>query len=256
MSHKPTNQDDNHLILEVIQESINIATHLELLNWLNGKFQTILPHDILISAWGDFSLALIDTDVVTLDPMIRSGNIGNIKLAPKIIELFKLWQLNQYKPLILNIEDNFFGFENLTLSNSIEQVQIRKLLKLKIALLHGVKDNRGRDDCLYILLSEHSMPVNSKMAMPMLMPHIDCALRRIDQLQVKEEEVEISKKLSYRECEIMNFVKEGKTNDEIALILEISMFTVKNHLQRIFTKLGVTNRSQATNKFISIRDRD
>jgi len=255
MSDKPTNQDDNHLIIEVIQESINITTHFELMNWLNGKFQTILPHDILVSAWGDFSLALIDTDVVTLDPMIRSGNIGNIKLAPKIIELFNLWQVNQHKPLILNIEDNFFEFENITHLKSIEQAQIRQLKKLKIALLHGVKDNRGRDDCLYILLSENTIPFESKPSLEFLMPHIDCALRRIEQLQIEAEDIVISKQLTLRECEIMNYVKEGKTNDEIAMLLDISIFTVKNHLQRIFNKLGAINRLQATNKYMSIRDR-
>jgi transcriptional regulator EpsA len=255
MSHKTTNQDDNHLIIEVIQESINVSTHFELLNWLHGKFQTILPHTILVSAWGDFSLALIDTDIVTPDPMIRSGNIGNNKFTPKIIELFNLWRSNQDKPLILNIEDNFFEFESSIKFKSTDKAQIDQLKKLKIALIHGVKDNRGRDDCLYILLSEHAMPLASKTSIAMLMPHIDCALRRIEQLRIEEEKIDISKQLSHRECEIMNFVKEGKTNDEIAVLLDISMFTVKNHLQRIFNKLGASNRSQATNKFMSIRDR-
>jgi len=44
-------------------------------------------------------------------------------------------------------------------------------------------------------------------------------------------------------------VRKGKTNQEIALILQISLFTVKNHLQRIFRKLDVLNRAQAVGKF-------
>lgn len=255
MSLKSYNQKDNHLMVEVIQESINVSTHFDLLNWLHGKSQTILPHDILLSAWGDFSLGLIDTDIVTPDPIIRCGNVNNVKLTPKIIELFQLWQSNKNKPLLINIEDNFFEFKNLDNKKNSNNNGICKLKKLKIALLHGVKDNRGRDDCLYILLSEKSIPLESKQAIAILMPHIDCALRRIDQLQVEEEVIDISKQLSNRECEIMDFVKEGKTNDEIASLLEISMFTVKNHLQRIFNKLDVCNRSQATNKYMSRKDR-
>ena len=54
--------------------------------------------------------------------------------------------------------------------------------------------------------------------------------------------------LSQREIEIMEWVRIGKTNYEIGMILNISAFTVKNHLQRIFKKLDVTNRAQAVER--------
>jgi len=41
----------------------------------------------------------------------------------------------------------------------------------------------------------------------------------------------------------------GKTNLEIAAALDISPFTVKNHVQRIFRKIGVTNRTQAAARY-------
>ena len=43
----------------------------------------------------------------------------------------------------------------------------------------------------------------------------------------------------------MEWVRMGKTNQEIGMILNISAFTVKNHLQRIFKKLDAMNRAQA-----------
>ena len=54
--------------------------------------------------------------------------------------------------------------------------------------------------------------------------------------------------LSQREKEIMEWVRIGKTNYEIGMILNISAFTVKNHLQRIFKKFDVANRAQAVEK--------
>ena len=54
--------------------------------------------------------------------------------------------------------------------------------------------------------------------------------------------------LSARESEILAWVALGKTNPEIGSILGISVFTVKNHVQRILKKLDVTNRTQAVGK--------
>lgn len=54
--------------------------------------------------------------------------------------------------------------------------------------------------------------------------------------------------MSHRELEVMDWVRKGKTNQEIGMILDISAFTVKNHLQRIFRKANVLNRAQAVAK--------
>jgi DNA-binding NarL/FixJ family response regulator len=55
--------------------------------------------------------------------------------------------------------------------------------------------------------------------------------------------------LSEREREILDSLREGKTNVDIALALDISPFTVKNHVQRIFRKIGVSNRTQAAARY-------
>ena len=48
---------------------------------------------------------------------------------------------------------------------------------------------------------------------------------------------------------ILHWVKTGKTNFEIGIILTISPNTVKNHLKRIFQKLDVSCRAQAVAKY-------
>ena len=51
--------------------------------------------------------------------------------------------------------------------------------------------------------------------------------------------------LTTREREVHYWVCQGKSNEEIATILDISANTVKNHLSPIFQKLGVENRYAA-----------
>jgi DNA-binding NarL/FixJ family response regulator len=52
--------------------------------------------------------------------------------------------------------------------------------------------------------------------------------------------------LTAREREIMNLIAQGLTNGQIAERFVLSEKTVKNHVNRIYGKLGAANRAQAT----------
>jgi DNA-binding CsgD family transcriptional regulator len=51
--------------------------------------------------------------------------------------------------------------------------------------------------------------------------------------------------LTQRERQILAWISIGKTNWEISRIIDVSENTVKNHVQSIYKKLGVKNRTQA-----------
>jgi DNA-binding CsgD family transcriptional regulator len=100
-----------------------------------------------------------------------------------------------------------------------------------------------------VFFSREKLFVVQDFVMGMLMPHIDNALRKIQHLEPDETQtsqvVINASELSNRELEIIHWVKSGKTNQEIGLILQISQNTVKSHLKRIFHKLNVSKRAQA-----------
>ncbi len=52
--------------------------------------------------------------------------------------------------------------------------------------------------------------------------------------------------LTYREEDVLYWVAQGKTNGETAAILKIAPGTVKIHLEKIYQKLGVENRTAAS----------
>ncbi|WP_079320321.1 response regulator transcription factor [Microbispora sp. GKU 823] len=51
--------------------------------------------------------------------------------------------------------------------------------------------------------------------------------------------------LSKRETEVMELIATGRSNGEIARLLFLSEKTVKNHVNRIYAKLGVDSRMTA-----------
>jgi DNA-binding NarL/FixJ family response regulator len=51
--------------------------------------------------------------------------------------------------------------------------------------------------------------------------------------------------LSAREAEVMDLIASGRSNGEIARELFLSEKTVKNHVNRIYSKLGVSSRATA-----------
>src|SRR6266481_5184027 len=51
--------------------------------------------------------------------------------------------------------------------------------------------------------------------------------------------------LSAREVEVMSLIADGQTNGEIATRLFLAEKTVKNHVRRIYSKLGVGSRPAA-----------
>lgn len=59
------------------------------------------------------------------------------------------------------------------------------------------------------------------------------------------KEKETGTELTARELDVLRLVVDGKTNDQIGIILGISVKTVENHLHTIFQKMDVISRVEA-----------
>lgn len=59
--------------------------------------------------------------------------------------------------------------------------------------------------------------------------------------------------LTRREGEILRLLARGRTNKEIAADLYISPLTVRTHLEHVYEKLGVGNRTEAVARILEAR---
>ena len=62
------------------------------------------------------------------------------------------------------------------------------------------------------------------------------------------EQEELLEELTDREGEILQLLARGLANKQIAAHLGISEHTVKFHVSAIYSKLGVTNRTEAVSR--------
>ena len=72
----------------------------------------------------------------------------------------------------------------------------------------------------------------------------------LDRFAELSRQVQAPEALSDREVEVVKLMAEGAANKEIAASLHISESTVKTHIQTIFQKLGVSDRTGAVTQAI------
>jgi transcriptional regulator EpsA len=257
----PLRLDDYGSFSDLIHEVLGVRRHIDLMHWLQGGLQRYIPHEILIAAWGDFRLGVIHYDVVSAITGVRSENVMAETISPLLIGLFNRWVAQDRRPFSLNVGHDGFAWEGVASQGPIAEA----MTGMKSSLVHGIGDQRGRHDCLYVFFSQYPKRRSHETnAIRILLPYIDAALRQVDLMPNQypgskqnevaarvEPESSEGEVLSEREAEIMKWVAMGKTNGEIGSILNVSSFTVKNHMQRIFKKLDVFNRAQAVSTFKS-----
>lgn len=133
-------------LLEVVEQSFAVRRHWDLFTWLQNEVQHFLRHDILIAAWGDFSLGLISYDIVSPLPGVRTENCKDGDITPLLLSLFRRWLESGHEPFVVRTGSGF------AVDGVCCPQIVAALARMRCGLVHGIKDQRGRDDCIYALL--------------------------------------------------------------------------------------------------------
>jgi transcriptional regulator EpsA len=264
--------DNADSLLSLLQGALSARSQAGWSRWLQGEIQAFLPHDALIAAWGDFNSGAIAYDVITRSPSLSFPATHQHDMEHVLITLFQQWLAAGQEPLVID-------------PGALRSQALPGFSLAPCGLLHGVQDHRGHSASVYLFLGSEGLASGSAHQLSrMLLPFIDTGFRQLADRGQKQAQAELSgtgfscssfgdipetdaghhrgndfgdsqwgdggagergSALSARELEVMKWVRLGKTNSEIAMILNLSTFTVKNHMRRIYKKLDVLNRAQA-----------
>ena len=170
---------------------------------------------------------------------------------------------NKTKPNIVLLDLNMPNLDGLQVLSIMKQQKM--ICKVIILTIHNEVDylikalDNGCDG--YVLKDSdfntlkkaiYSVYSGDTYIEPSLMPLLNASLAERDVLKEKVSD------LTKRELEVLKMIASGAFNKEIALTLNISERTVKNHVSNIFKKIGVSDRTQAAvfaikNNIISIK---
>jgi len=239
--------------LRIVTESGRIRRHCDIHRWLAGDMQYFLPHEILLSAWGDFETWELKLDLVSGLPGLRTSRLGHCRLEPLVRQAYARWCDAGREPLVMNVADTGAAQEQCDCPVH------GALRRMRHLLVHGMHDKRSGASALYIALGCEPLEKGRNAArflatVDPLVAQIDAAFRRVPALPLAEmscapQAGSEALELSAREVEVLESLRRGKTNVDIAAALSISPFTVKNHVQRIFRKIGVRNRTEAAARY-------
>ncbi len=109
---------------------------------------------------------------------------------------------------------------------------------------HGMADIKSKAASYFALANVDRWGDREAALLEIMVPHLHLALVNLATELPRTEPI----RLSPREREVLAWIKEGKSNDEIGIILGISSGTVKVHVKNILQKLEVSTRTQAVAK--------
>lgn len=225
-----------------IEDSLKISRRFQFFLWAQGALQGVVPHDAMICVFGDFSGLRFKYDIFSRTPvppeLVQAFTDPVEGLLKRLISH---WLGNQRNPCL------FGGLEGEAADLGDEMRE----LGCGHVLAHGAREITGGEGSFFVFLKTSPKAAQQHLhLMDMLMPHLHMALYRMVPNETCVETIELAPEsiLSSREIEVLRWVRDGMTNQEIGHQLNISPLTVKNHVQNILRKLRVSNRAQAVAK--------
>ena len=212
---------EQEYLLHAILGAHGIAAPGDFFLWSQGPLQTLLPHDILMCAQLDADGAVLRSeawhsavpDRVQLRE--RQGQLAHLALA---------WRAGGQRAGVID------G-----------------------VLVHGsVGDAGGSFFALFAV--KQADAARQAYALELLLPYLHVHWLALPGSQrARVTGLAATRAASARELEVLHWVREGKSNNEVGQILGISGATVKSHLQRIYKLLQVSNRMQAVSRSVALR---
>lgn len=259
MSTPHTAPDQSEVLLRVIEAAPQVCRRHQFFVWSQGDFQRWLPHKISICGTYDREQREVVFDIFNSVPVPEEVLTGLKNARSDVIQAgLNAWRRARFQAARISLSEtgDGQGLNGALMALGYDQI-----------LMHGLT-RPGRPDELesFFLFAQPRAEYEegALQALEMLLPFVHLAYQRVC---VTERQMVVGRMLptqapgqpyqratpiTDREREILLWVRDGLSNQQISEKLGISALTVKNHVQKILRKLGAANRAQAVAKAMTM----
>ena len=228
--------EDRDRLVWVVESGLQVKNQSSFFLWSQGPLQMLLPHEVLLcciksSAAGGFQIRRFSSSRTFRDEQFESFCDAQAGLLQRLLAR---WMRS--------------GEPCFWLAGQEEQQTELGALELGNVVAHGVWGSDGHVSGFFCFLrTPLGKTARAARIVEVVVPILYVTFLRVlaADANTAEGAVRMSTLVTQREVEILGWIKEGKTTADIARILHLSPFTVKNHVQNILKKLGARSRSHA-----------
>ncbi|MBX9964852.1 MAG: transcriptional regulator EpsA [Burkholderiales bacterium] len=236
--------------MHVVHSSMEVRRRNQFFLWSQGHLQSLVPHEVLICAHGDHARRSLVIEHFSSYPLPGPDveSILNVD-GGLMVQAIRAWVERGERPLLVCGSDRdsavYRRFEAALFRHAFPNFA-----------MHGLPVLTGAPGTFFMFVNlPQPLTARQGYLIEILTPYIHCAFVRMlaNERQEQYEMVPNDRLITAREIEILQWVRDGKSNQEIGHILGISPLTVKNHVQKILKKLNVQNRAQAVARGLSLQ---
>jgi transcriptional regulator EpsA len=230
--------------LDALESLRKIDSEEGLFNWARSDLQVVLPHELFICGIArHVNQDIAVSKLLCSEPSMEAAKALIAKEGRLISPIVKKWCLERW-PQLFDSREALPELDKGWLA-AFRNSELRNIAA------HGLYDVSGLVFSYFNFFGlPHQPGTRDAQVLELLVPHMHVVLARVISQQKRERlrQRGTAYSLTNREREILTWLVLGKTNWEIAYLLKVSDKTVKTHLQRMFCKLAVYNRTQAVAK--------
>jgi transcriptional regulator EpsA len=240
-------------LLRLVEAAPEVKRRYQFFVWLQSHVQPLVPHTLALC--GAYSrqrkqLVFEAFNTVVLPPTLL--DLLTLADSPMLAQAIHNWVEGQGRPFVLTLgapEAQVYGPE----AEALMQAGLARVA------VHGVaRPDRPHEVESLFLLAGPEEPTHHDITrtFELIIHALHATYARTQSFERELGAVPVrlaapapagptAPRITPREVQILSWVREGKSNQEIGLELGISALTVKNHIQKILRKLGASNRAHA-----------
>jgi transcriptional regulator EpsA len=251
--------DQSEVLLRVIEAAPQVCRRHQFFVWTQGDFQRWLPHKLSVCGTYDRDQRDVVFDLFNSLPVPESILQGLRQARSSVMDAaLSAWRKSRGQSVVVRLSSE--GATDPLSTALIEQGYDQ-------FVVHGLTRPARPDELESFFLFAQpggQYRETDTQALDMLLPCVHMAYQRVC---VTERQMASGRALgataglpgqaratpiTEREREILLWVRDGLSNQQISEKLGISALTVKNHVQKILRKLGAANRAQAVAKAMTM----